>query len=283
MTALSALPTTEQIRNAWDTIAPNFDRYTTSVTATFTDEILDRVDPAPGVRLLDVGCGSGAVALAAARRGAKVLAVDLAPKMIELLEERARDKSVTGLKGRVMDGQNLDLHDDAFDVTTSLNGVSLFPDLVRGLGEMVRVTKPGGRVVVAAFGALEKAEFITLFVRALKMAEADFRPPPMDPPPLPFQVADPTKLREALAGAGLGSVEVDTVTWHMAFESAREFFDVVRSSNPIGAQMVAGLNEEQIDQVHRVIDRIFRERSNGSAGAVLTTEMNVGVGTVQSH
>lgn len=279
MTVPTNPPDTEQIRDAWDAIAPDFDRHTTPRSMAFGEEILTRVELRPGTRVLDVGAGSGALAIPAARRGADVIAVDLAPAMVERLEARARTEALPNIEAKVMDGQVLALADDTVDVAVSLNGVSLFPDLQGGLRELVRVTTPGGRVLIAAFGAPAKAEFITFFLAGIQAVVPDFTPPPMDPPPLPFQVADPARLHRELVEAGLTDVTVDTVTWRMEFESARHFRDVVTSSNPIGAQLVAGLTDEQAGEVHQVLDGMLRERSGGNPGAVLTTEVNIGVGT----
>ena len=81
-------PTTDQIRSAWDALAPRFDKFITPEwTLPFGERVLRRVDLRPGVSL-DVACGSGALAIPAARRGADVVAVDIA-RMIERLRARA--------------------------------------------------------------------------------------------------------------------------------------------------------------------------------------------------
>ena len=272
-------PTSEQIRTAWDALAAGFDQYVTPKNIPFGDEILRRVDFGPGSRFLDVACGTGALAVPAARRGADVTAVDLSPAMIEQLTTRVRAGGLTNVVSRVMDGNALEFDDDTFDVTASLNGISLFPDLSGGLREAVRVTRPGGRVVIAAFGAPQKAEFLVYFMGAMQAAVPGFTPLPMDPPPLPFQVADPEVLLGRLSDAGLSKVGVDVLTWTFRVESGTELWNLIRSSNPIGAQLTAGLTAEQQADVQRVLDDMIRERSGGTPGGVLHAALNIGIGT----
>lgn len=272
-------PTTEQVREGWDRIAPGFDEHVTPVTLGFAETILDRLQLGPDMRFLDIGAGTGGLSIPAARLGVEVVAVDIAPTMIERLNARARREGLSNLEGRVMDGTALDLDDGSFDVAASLNGVSLFPDLEAGLRELVRVLQPGGRGLVAAFGAPQRVEFLGWFLGALQAAVPGFAPLPMDPPPPPFQLAAREVLRQRLTEAGLGGVTVETVTWHMPFRSADHFWEVVTSSNPIGAALVADLTGEQQTGVRQVLDGMLRERSGGHPGATLTAEMNIGLGT----
>ena len=269
----------EQTRDAWDRIAAGFDEFTTPLTTPLAEDALRRVGLRSGMRFLDVAAGSGALSIPAARLGAQVLATDIAPTMIELLNARAREEGLSNLEARVMDGHALALEDDTFDVSGSQNGVSLFPDLKRGLHELVRVTKPGGHALIVAFGPPQKAEFFTFFIGAMQAAVPGFTGPPMDPPPLPFQVADPEKLHQELADAGLTDVRVETTTWQTQFQSATHMWEMVTNSNPIGAMLVANLTEEQRAEVQQVLDGMLRKRSGGGPDAVLNTEVNIGIGT----
>lgn len=272
-------PTTDQIRGAWDALAPRFDDFTTPEwTMPFGERILRRVDLRPGVRFLDVACGSGALAIPAAHRGADVVAVDIAPTMIERLRMRASAEGLSTIEGRVMNGEALELPDDTFDVSASLNGVSLFPNLADGLKEVVRVTKPGGQVMIAAFGAPRKAEFLTMLMGALKASVPGFTPLPMDPPPLPFQLAEPSWFHRQLTGAGLTDVRVDAATWEKTFTSADQFWNTITSGHPIVVQLTRDLTSEQRTDVKQVLEGMFRERSGGAPNAVISTEMNIGIG-----
>src|SRR5437667_6909976 len=110
-------------------------------------EFFDRLSIAPGTRLLDVGCGAGQLTLPAARRGIKVTGLDLAANLVQ----QARSKAAAeGLAIQVDEGdaENLPYPDASFDVVMSLIG-SMFaprPELVAS--EMIRVCKPGGRIIM---------------------------------------------------------------------------------------------------------------------------------------
>jgi ubiquinone/menaquinone biosynthesis C-methylase UbiE len=269
----------EQTKTAWNKLAVGFDEFVTPIAMPLAEDALRRVGLRPGMRFLDVAAGSGALSIPAARLGAEVLATDISPTMIERLTARAYEAGLTNLEGRVMNGQDLDLQDDAFDVTGSQNGVSIFPDLRRGLSELVRVTRPGGRALIIAFGPLPKTEFITFFLEAMQAAVPGFNGLPSNGPPLPFQVADPEKLRQELTDAGLKDVEIETATWKMEFQSAAHLWGMMTNSNPIGAMLVANLTEEQQAAVRQILDGMLRERAAGNGAAVLTSPVNIAVGT----
>lgn len=275
----SQVMTTEEVQLAWDRIATGYDEHITPFNLSTAAEVLPRYGVRPGMRFLDVGSGTGALSIPAARLGAEVAAVDISLKMIERLNARARAEGLSNLHGYVMDGHSLGLEDDTFDISASQNGVSLFPDLPRGLSELMRVTRPGGRVMIIAFGPPQKAEFLGFFLSALRAVVPGFTGLPMDPPPLPFQVADPEVLCQRMADAGLNDIQVKTDTWHIPFQSGKHFLDVISSSNPIGALLLADLTEEQRDEVRQVVDGMLLERSEGNRPAILNTEVNIAIGT----
>jgi SAM-dependent methyltransferase len=272
--------TTETVgaRPAWDAIASRFDQFTAPVTTALGDELAHRLGVGRGTRFLDVAAGSGALAIPAARRGAAVVAVDIAPTIVERLRARVAAEGLTNVEALVMDCRTLDLPDGNFDMVASLNGVSLLPDVGRSLGEMVRVTRPGGRVMVAAFGPPQRVELLAFFLAALQSTVRGFAPPPMDAP-LPFRLTEPESLLCALIGTGLRAVNVDTIAWPMAFRSGDHLWDVVTSNGPISAELVAQLTDEQRTKVCQVLDGMLRDRSGGRPGATLHTELNVGTGT----
>lgn len=267
-----------QSRNAWNAIAVGYDEFVTPTHMWLANQGLHRVGLKPGMRFLDVAAGGGALSIPAARLGARVLSVDLSPVMVEQLTARARKEGVS-LEARVMDGHALELEDNTFDISGSQYGVMLFPDLPRGLSEMVRVTKPGGQVLLHAYGPPQQIEFLGFFMGAMQAAVPDFAGLPTDPVPLPFQVADPEKLHRELNDAGLKNVKVETVTEELKFGTGKEMWDWVVNSNPIPRMIIADLTPEQEGVVQRSLDDMLRERSGGSGSAVLTNPVHIGTGT----
>src|SRR5262249_24426436 len=143
---------------AWDALAAEYDRFVAPGEAVLASQALALAGLRPGDRFLDVAAGPGGLTLPAARLGAKVVATDWSPKMIERFLARAREEGLRDAEGKVMDCHALAFGDETFDVTGSLFGVMLVPDQATALREMVRVTKRGGRVVLIAYGSPAKFE-----------------------------------------------------------------------------------------------------------------------------
>ena len=263
---------------AWDAIAEGYDRYVAPQEGDLANEALRLVGLAPGERFLDVAAGPGGLSLPAARMGARVLATDWSAAMIERFEARSREEGLEA-EGRVMDCHALDLADDSFDVAGSQFGVMLVPDQPGALREMVRVTKPGGRVLVIAYGFPAELEFLQIFISALKTVAPEFPGLPDDPPPLEFQVSDPDVLRRRLTDAGLKDVRVERTAERPAFASGQEMWDWVLYGNPIPGMLVADLSEDQRTRLRQVLDGMVRERAGANRRAVLTNAVNIGIGT----
>lgn len=270
----------EDTRAAWDEIAPGYDKTNTPTQMWIANEGLRRAQLHAGLRFLDVAAGSGALSIPAARLGAQVLATDQSPVMLELLQERARKEGLN-LETRVMDGQALELDDNRFDIAGSQFGVMLFPDMPKGIKEMARVVKPGGRVLMSVYGDPHQIEFLGFLVGAVQTVRPDFNGPPLDPPPLPFQLADPARLHQEFADAGLNDIKVETIIETTEHKTGRDLWEWLVWSNPIVEMVLGSLNltENERDVIQQALEKMIRERAGSSGPAKLTNPVHIGVGT----
>ncbi len=270
----------EDTRSAWDKIAPGYDKTNTPTQLWLGNEGLRRAELRVGMRFLDVAAGSGALSIPAARRGAQVLATDQSPAMLDLLRARARQEGLD-IETRVMDGHALELDDNSFDMAGSQFGVMLFPDMPKGISEMVRVVKPGGRVLMNVYGDPHKIEFLDFLVGAAQSVRPDFDGPPMDPPPLEFQLAEPDRLHKELSASGLKDVNVETITEITEHKTGKDLWEWLVWSNPI-VEMVLGslsLTNDERGVIQQTLEKMVRERGGGSGAAKLTSPINIGTGT----
>jgi ubiquinone/menaquinone biosynthesis C-methylase UbiE len=265
---------------AWDAIAAGYDEFVAPGEAALATAALKLAGLRADQRFLDVAAGTGGLSLPAARLGAKVIATDWSPKMIAHLNARIKDERLPDAEGKVMDCHKLEFADDTFDLTGSLFGVMLVPDQLRALREMVRVTKPGGCVLLIAYGSPSEFEGLQFFIRALRAVNPAFEGMPSNPPPLEFQVADPEVMRRRLTVAGLRNVTVDTTHQErIEVRSGEQLWRWCLGGNPIPGMLAADLTQAQKADMLSRLDDMIRARLDEKGFAVLTAPLNIGVGT----
>jgi demethylmenaquinone methyltransferase/2-methoxy-6-polyprenyl-1,4-benzoquinol methylase len=160
--ASGTLPET-QVRAMFDRIARVYDRMNSVMTAgmhhRWRARAADLARVGPGSRALDVATGTGDLAIELRGRGAEVVGLDFAERMLELA--RGKGPEIEFVQGNALE---LPYHDASFDAVTVGFGARNFADLDRGLREMARVTKPGGRVVILEITTPQKPP-LSLFFR----------------------------------------------------------------------------------------------------------------------
>jgi SAM-dependent methyltransferase len=167
-----------------------------------------------GLEVLDLGCGDGTTALPAARLGANVVGVDIASNLVKAGNARAEKVGLTNL--RFQEGDATDLHeleDDRFDLVLSIFGAMFAPRPFDVAKEVVRVTRPGGRIVMGNWIPNDP----TLVAQILKISSA-YAPPPPEGFISPMTWGAEENVVERFAGAGVPagkiSFERDTYTFN---------------------------------------------------------------------
>jgi SAM-dependent methyltransferase len=185
----------------WGTDPRNWAAYAEPLMAPMHEAAIQALGPLDGRLFLDAGCGTGYALSLAAAAGARVSGLDAAAPMLDVARERVPDADL-----RVGDIEALPYDDATFDVTTAFNAIQYAADPKNAVVELVRVTRPGGRVVIGVWGAPDQCETEAVFAAVRAVAP----PPPGTPAPL--AVAAPGMVEQLLGTAGLtvnGRAEVD--------------------------------------------------------------------------
>ena len=139
------------------------------------DALVERISVTPGSDVLDLGCGDGTTAIPAAKRGANVLGIDIAHNLVEAGNLRAKEQNLANLRFQCGDACALDeVGNDSFDLVVSVFGAMFAPRPSDVAREMVRVTRPGGRIVMGNWIPGDP----TLVAQLLKISSSYTPPPP---------------------------------------------------------------------------------------------------------
>src|SRR3972149_4081109 len=168
----------------------------------------------PGLKVLDLGCGDGTTALPEAGLGADVLGVDIASNLVEAGNKRAQEQGLTNCKFQEGDASNLhELKDHMFDLVVSIFGAMFAPKPFDVAKEMVRVTRPGGRIIMGNWIPNDP----TLVAQILKISSS-YSPPPPEGFVSPMTWGVENNVIERFGGAGVPderiSFERDTYTFN---------------------------------------------------------------------
>jgi SAM-dependent methyltransferase len=171
----------------------------------------------PGLKMLDLGCGDGTTALPAARLGADVLGVDIASNLVEAANRRAQAEGLTNCRFQEGDATNLSgLADRSFDLVISIFGAMFAPKPVDVAKEMVRVTRPGGRIVMGNWIPGDP----TLVAQILKISSS-YSPPPPEGFVSPMTWGIESHVIERFGAAGIPAEKIGFVRDTYTFRSPR--------------------------------------------------------------
>jgi SAM-dependent methyltransferase len=190
-------------RRRHNMLAESYDDFFTPVTMHAIAPLLAASGVAAGVSLLEVACGTAAVAAAAQTLGVVASATDLSPKMIALGKQRHPEIDI-----READVEHQPFADENFDCVVCSFGIGHFPYPERAAAECARVLRRGGRLAVAWWDAPEKMRLQGLFRESI--GEVGVKPPPDVPAGnAMLRFTDPAELRKLLEGAGLSDVRIE--------------------------------------------------------------------------
>lgn len=207
------------------------------------------------MRILDVGCGDGTTALPLARLGAEVVGIDIAKNLVDAGNKRAAEAGLHRLKFQEGDACNLEgISDHSFDLTLSVFGAMFAPKPFGVARELVRVTKPGGRIVMGNWIPNDP----TSFVSQLLKISSSFTPPPPEGFVSPMTWGVESHIIERFGQAGVPKEKISMLKDTYSFVSPEvgptEFIDLFRrfygpTMNAFEAADKSGKVEELLGQL----------------------------------
>jgi ubiquinone/menaquinone biosynthesis C-methylase UbiE len=214
------------------------------VTGAATEMMLELADVQPGSRVLDVAAGTGDQTLMAARHvgpTGNVLATDDSASMLKVAAEAARNEGLTNVETRVMSAESLALDADSFDTVICKNALMHFPNPGKALTEMRRVVKPGRKVAVMVFFAVERNPYHGIpfgIIRRLGNI-----PPPAPGEPWMYALGDPGALEDVYSRAGFRNVSIHAVPIQQRFPSAADAIRPMRNTTASVRELMSRLND----------------------------------------
>ncbi|MEP7149767.1 MAG: class I SAM-dependent methyltransferase [Acidobacteriota bacterium] len=232
------------------------------------DALVETFGIGKGMKVLDLGCGDGTTALPEARRGADVLGVDIATNLVEAGNKRAKAEGLTNIEFQEGDASDLnELADDSFDLVVSIFGAMFAPKPFDVAKEMVRVTRPGGRIIMGNWIPGDP----TLVAQILKISSA-YTPPPPDGFISPMTWGVEANVTERFVAAGVPAEKVSFARETFTFNSPNAPWDFVAAFRdyygPTMNAFEAAEKDGKAADLQKELDYLFtKQNTSGSETA----------------
>jgi len=230
------------------------------------EALVQRLGTTKGLKVLDLGCGDGTTALPAAKLGADVLGVDIARNLVEAGNRRAAEHGLNNLKFQEGDASNLEqLPDKSFDLVVSVFGAMFAPKPFEVAKEMVRVTRPGGRIVMGNWIPNDP----TLVAQILKIS-SNYTPPPPEGFVSPVTWGIESNVIERFGAAGVPAKNIsfarDTFTFNFPGTPAG-FVDAFRKYyGPTMNAFEAAEKKGRAAELQKELEELFDSQNKSQAG-----------------
>ncbi len=237
----------------------------------------------PPMRILDLGCGDGTTALPLARLGAEVVGIDIAQNLVDAGNKRAKEAGLHRLKFQVGDACSLEgVSDHSFDLSLSIFGAMFAPKPFDVAKELVRVTKPGGRIVMGNWIPNDPTSFVS---QVLKISSA-FTPPPPEGFVSPMTWGVESHILERFGQAGVPKEKVsmrkDTYFFGSPTVGPAAFIDLFRRFyGPTMNAFEAADKNGKVEELRGQLVELAKAQNTGGASgtSISATFMRVTVST----
>jgi SAM-dependent methyltransferase len=258
----------QRSKAVWDAMAAGWETkraYLWGVSRHIGDWLIANLDVHPGQTILELACGTGDTGFAAAPLlgpTGRLILTDFAPRMVQAAQRRGAELGLTNVEYRVMDAERLDLPDGSVDGVICRWGYMLMADPTAALRETRRVLRRGGHLCFSVFASAEHNPWAAIPARVL--IEGGHMTPPAPEAPGILALANADRIKRLLADAGFGLPRIEEVPIVWSFESADQYWSLLREVAGALAAVITGLPEDRQDSVRQTLqDRLAPFRRNG--------------------
>jgi SAM-dependent methyltransferase len=257
---------------AWNLVSAGYVADNITHFIAYSQDALDLAQVSAGDRILDVAAGPGSLVIQAAARVREVHALDFSSEMLGHLKASVTAAGITNVVAREGDGQALPYEAASFDAAFSMFGLIFFPDRAKGLSELARVLKPGGRCVIASWQPMTRVPVLVSVFEALA-AEL---------PNMPFgdgkgPLSDPQDMRRELATAGFTEVEVTERVHAFDMPDADAMFDSMRRSLAPLVLLEHRIGSQAFAPIAAGLQERLRERHQGPLHIEMPAWLGIGL------
>ncbi len=225
------------------------------------EAFVEKLGITKGLKVLDLGCGDGTTAVPAAKLGADVLGVDIARNLVEAGKRRAAERGLTNLKFQEGDASNLErVPHKSFDLVVSIFGAMFAPKPFDVAKEMVRVTRPGGRIVMGNWIPNDP----TLVAQILKIS-SNYTPPPPEGFVSPMTWGVENNVIERFAAAGVPATNIsfarDTFTFNFPSTPAAFVDEFRKYYGPTMNAFEAAEKQGRAAELQKQLEELFNSQN----------------------
>jgi SAM-dependent methyltransferase len=257
-----------EILDIAEAIAPTWERRRADIEEVATpvrEWMLRELRAQEGDTVLELAAGTGDTGFEAARivgEAGLLITSDLSPAMLDAARRRGAELGITNVDYRIIDAERIELEDGSVDGVLCRFGYMLMADPAVALAETRRVLRPGGRLTLTVWGALERNPFFAII--AISLVQRGHIPPPEPPPaPGPFSMASAERVEGLLRGAGFAEVRTVELTGQFVIPDVDEYLSVIADTAGPIALALRGLAEPDRAAVRADVEDSLRRFAAG--------------------
>ncbi len=232
-------------RYGWDRAASYYEQSWSRQLAPAQELLLQMAALQPGERVLDIACGTGLVTFRAAEQigpTGEVTGTDISDAMTDVCRAAARERGLGHVRFERMEAEKLELPDESFDVVLCALGMMYVTDYAGSIGEMLRVTKPGGRAVSAVWGKRDRCGWAEIFPIVESRVHSDVCP-------MFFQLGTGDTQKLLFTQAGFADVTSERISTVLEYQNGEEACMAAFAGGPV-AMAYSRFDESMRESAH---------------------------------